>query len=648
MQKYRTEIDGLRAFAVLPVILHHAFPELLPGGFVGVDIFFVISGYLITGILMNEISTGRLSILEFYERRARRILPALLVVLTASTVCSWLLLSNSELIDFLESLSGAALFYSNFVFWDQTDYFGVEAIHKPLLHTWSLAIEEQFYIIFPFLLLITWKFLRERLWIPVLLIALLSFYLSYRYSAIYPTASFYLLHTRFWELAIGALIALGFNNGELRGPNWMGWLGVLMILTAVFLITKDMAFPGSTALVPTLGAAFVLVGARDGNGCSRFLSLAPFVWMGLISYSAYLWHQPVLVFGRRFFLNEMPTTVALCLILLSILFAFVSWRFVEKPFRNRSFLTRRLVLTSSASILLAIVLVANTALEEDLGLDRVTAAGHSTRWLEEFTKPNYGLGRNCDKSTEDVDEACSFGIKPDYILWGDSYAMHLAQAMVAGEISFKQMTMSACAPIVGIAPFTSRYGLDWGEGCFSHNDRAINEILESDITRVVLSSPFGVLTDTTGSWNIRGSVVPSEEAMGFESLIETIEILQSNERSVVIVSPMPRPPFSAADCMIQGSFLGKSFDHCNFERSIDRRQAMYEALQRISDESGAKVVYLSDLVCDEELCFVEINGIPLYRDSSHLPPAGSTALGEHTNFVDALTRAFQISEARMQ
>lgn len=647
MQKYRKEIDGLRAFAVLPVIVHHAFPDLLPGGFVGVDVFFVISGFLITGILAEQIALGRLSILEFYERRARRILPALMVVLVASCLFSWLLLSNDELKDFLDSLSGAALFYSNFVFWDQADYFGGEAMQKPLLHTWSLAIEEQFYIIFPFILLISWRFLREKLWIPILLLALFSLFLSYHYSVIHPTASFYLLHTRFWELAIGALIAIGFHNKEIRGPNWTGWLGLFMILAAIFLTTEEMAFPGLIALIPTLGAALVLVGARDGNGSAKFLSLGPFVWLGLISYSAYLWHQPVLVFGRRFFFGDMPVAAALGLIFLSLLLAFLSWRFVERPFRNRNFLTRNLVLTSAASVLLATVIVSNLALVNGFGMNRVTMAGHSTKWLEDFTKPNFGLARNCDASDEGLDETCTFGTSPEYVLWGDSYAMHLAQAISSGDISFKQMTMSACAPVIGIAPFTSRYGLDWGDRCLAHNDSVLEEILASDITRVIISSPFGALTQKKGSWNIRGSVVPTEDLMGFERVLETIEVLQANGKVVVIVSPMPRPPFSAADCMIQGSFMGRSFDHCNFTSSLDRRQVTYDALRRVSDESGAQVVYLKDFVCDVERCLVEINGIPIYRDSSHMPPAGSSALGQHTNFLEGLVDAFDASEARM-
>jgi peptidoglycan/LPS O-acetylase OafA/YrhL len=607
MEKYRKEIDGLRAFAVLPVILHHAFPEFFPGGFVGVDVFFVISGYLITGILIHEISSERLSLLNFYERRARRILPALLVVLAFSTILSWLLMSNRELEDYLESVSGAALFYSNFVFWNQIDYFGVEAIHKPLLHTWSLAIEEQFYIVFPLLLLVAWKFLRERVWLPVALLAGLSLFLSHKYSAAHPSASFYLLHTRFWELAIGALIALGFKKRELRGPNWLGWVGVLMIVMSVFLTKKDMAFPGLVALVPTLGAAFVLAGARDGNGSAKFLSLKPFVWLGLVSYSAYLWHQPLLVFGRRLFLQDMPVAATFWLVVVSIFFAVLSWKFIERPFRDKSFLSRDYILISSAVILVAVASVSNLALLKGWGMDKMTLAGHSTKWLENLTKPNYGLGRNCNSAEKYMSGECSFGDAPDYILWGDSYAMHLAQAMIAGDMSFTQVTMSACAPIIGVAPFNSRYGLEWGDRCLSHNELALNFIIKIPIARIVLSSPFGALTSESGSVNVGGVVISAEDAMAFQSFLATLEVLRTNGKQVVIVSPMPQPPFDAADCMIHGSFLGKSFDHCNFSRSLDRRQKIYNALQEVSEESDVQIVFLRDFVCKRAfLCTFEV------------------------------------------
>jgi peptidoglycan/LPS O-acetylase OafA/YrhL len=647
MEKYRQEIDGLRAFAVMPVIIHHAFPDLLPGGFVGVDVFFVISGYLITGILMQQISLERLSLFDFYERRARRILPALIVVVIFSTAASWLLMSNRELQEYLESVSGVALFYSNFVFLNQIDYFGVDAVHKPLLHTWSLAIEEQFYIIFPLILLAAWKVLREKLWVPILMLCVLSLFFSYEFSAAHPSSSFYLLHTRFWELAIGSLIAIGFKNEELTGPNVLGWIGIIVILLSVILVSKDSTFPGLTALAPTLGTALVLIGARAGNGSASFLAFRPFVWLGVISYSAYLWHQPLLVFGRRLFLHEMPYTAAIALIMLSIFFAFLSWRFVEKPFRDKSFLSQKLVLISSTAILITVFSISSFAVSKNIGMDRITLAGHSTKWIEDLTKPNYGLGRDCNTLDSVLSGQCTYGDDPEYILWGDSYTMHLAQALSADEMSFTQVTMSACAPIIGIAPFSSKYGLEWGTRCLSFNDQALKFIVESPITQIVMSSPFGNLTSAELSSNVRGNIVSNEEGRAFDAFISTIETLQEHGKRVVIVSPMPQPPFGAAECMIHSSFLGKSFDKCSFSKDSDRRQETYNVLQKVSEESKVPIIYLKDFVCGTELCAVEIMGTPLYRDSSHMPPSGSLALGQHTDFPNAIKQSLEAPKAQV-
>lgn len=642
MVKYRTEIDGLRAFAVFPVIINHAFPNLMPGGFVGVDIFFVISGYLITCILIAEITQEKFSIFGFYERRARRILPALSVVVIFSTFMSWQLMTNSQFRDFFDSVSGTALFYSNFVFWFQVDYFDTDALQKPLLHMWSLAIEEQFYILFPFLLLVSWKRLREKLWVPVLCLAVLSLLLSIQFSPDYPSASFYLLHTRFWELAIGALVAIGFKGSELRGGDFFGLTGLLLIIFSITFIDADLVFPGAIALVPTLGAAFVLVGARDGNFSARFLSFKPFVWLGLISYSAYLWHNPLLVFGRRYFLHELPVDVTLLIVVLSIFLAFLSWRYVEQPFRNRSFLRRQAILSVSLVILTLGAVLPNVALLKDWGMQRTTSAGHTTDWLDELRKPNYGLGKNCEADEDFSIADCSTYAIPKYILWGDSYAMHLAQGMVAGKLEFTQITKSACAPIFKIAPYSSKYNLAWGEKCIAHNDKALDIIINSPADRIVISSPFGSLRSGSFELNINGSLEPNIENKAINMLVSTLDILKKNGKQVLIISAMPSPPFNAADCMTASSFIGSTFESCNFARELDNRKQDYEILEVVSKLSGTPVLYLRDFVCDQKICHVEINGIPLYRDPSHISPSGSTAIGALTDFPNALKRVFQL------
>ncbi|WP_420587368.1 acyltransferase family protein [Ruegeria sp.] len=299
---YRPDIDGLRAVAVVPVVLHHAGFAGVPGGFVGVDIFFVISGFLITTILAREIRDGQFSILSFYERRARRILPALFVVLAACLAVGWFLLLPNQYGNLAVSVGATLLFASNIWFWmDAGDYFGHGIEFAPLLHTWSLAVEEQFYLFFPLLL---WALSRAsmRVWIRVIvLISLVSLALSMYATTAHPVANFYLTPTRIWELGIGALLAVG-AFPALRRPaavEAVALIGAVLIIGSILLISDHTPFPGITAIPPCLGAAFLIWAGMYGRSMiARFLTLRPVVWIGLISYSLNLWHWPVLVAAR--------------------------------------------------------------------------------------------------------------------------------------------------------------------------------------------------------------------------------------------------------------------------------------------------------------------------------------------------------------
>lgn len=333
--QYRPEIDGLRAVAVLPVILFHAGFQTFSGGFVGVDVFFVISGYLITTIILHELDQGSFTIAGFYERRARRILPALLLVVFACIPFAWFVLYPRHFTEFAQSLVAVATFSSNVFFWKQQNYFGTAAELKPLLHTWSLAVEEQFYILFPLALLAF-----RRLWKPHLLpllfvLLVLGLALSHWASYSKPSAAFFFLPTRGWELLVGAVVAAYLLNFEPKvAPplrQVLGATGLLMILAAVLMYDKSTPFPGGYALLPTLGAALVILFGTQGTLAFRVLCAKPMVVIGLISYSAYLWHQPLLAFDRHADMGMPILMVALSLIL-----AFLSWKYVELPFRGKS------------------------------------------------------------------------------------------------------------------------------------------------------------------------------------------------------------------------------------------------------------------------------------------------------------------------
>ncbi|RFF29337.1 acyltransferase family protein [Wenzhouxiangella sediminis] len=353
--KYRAEVDGLRAVAVLPVILFHAGLPPFSGGYVGVDVFFVISGYLITTIITREMSQGRFSLVHFYERRARRILPALFLVMACCLPLAWLLLYPSQMEAFGQNVTATALFSSNLLLWLKSGYFATASEMNPLLHTWSLAVEEQYYILFPLLLMLVWRFGTRSLLACLAVLFFLSLGASGWAAAHAPMAGFYLIPFRGWELLLGSFCAFLAPRMTARPgfDDLFGFSGLLLILGAVFAFDAETPFPGVHALVPTAGTAMVILFAREGSLVQRLLSRRMLVGIGLISYSAYLWHQPAFAFYRHHHLGEASTTVLLLLAVCSLLAAWVSWRFVERPFRDRARFSRRFIFGASAVLIAA-------------------------------------------------------------------------------------------------------------------------------------------------------------------------------------------------------------------------------------------------------------------------------------------------------
>lgn len=346
---YRKEIDGLRALAVIPVILFHGGIEWFSGGYVGVDVFFVISGYLITSIILKEKEAGTFTIAGFYERRARRILPALFFVMLACLPFAWFWLLPHELKDFGKSIVAVALFSSNILFWKESDYFAADAELIPLLHTWSLAVEEQFYVIFPLLMIVFWALGKRWLIGIISIIGILSLGLTEWGWRQFPDANFYLIPTRAWELMIGALSAFYLINKE--QPKGMighvgSFSGFMLILYAIFFLDRSIPFPSLYALAPTLGTVLIILFATPATFVYKLLSLKVFVGIGLISYSAYLWHQPLFVFARIQSSEEPALWLVITLSLTALVLATLSWHFVERPFRNKQRFTRRQIFSA--------------------------------------------------------------------------------------------------------------------------------------------------------------------------------------------------------------------------------------------------------------------------------------------------------------
>ena len=337
---YRPDIDGLRALAVLPVIFFHAGFDWLSGGFLGVDIFFVISGFLITGILVQEYESGSWSLLHFYERRARRLLPALFVVILACIPFAWIWLYLDEFRRFGQSLAAVATFSANIYFFLKTDYFAPSAEEQPLLHTWSLAVEEQFYVLFPLLLWATWGLKRNGQMLLFFMLIIGSLFLAQSASLHMPLANFYLLPFRAWELLAGTLLAMGqqpVRNWLSTRPAWsqtFSTLGLVLLVLSFLAFDRNTPTPSLTTVIPVTGTLLILATPAH-SWVARLLSTPILIGIGLISYSAYLWHQPVIAFTKVALSRPFTTAESLALVLLSLVLAWATWKWVETPFRKK-------------------------------------------------------------------------------------------------------------------------------------------------------------------------------------------------------------------------------------------------------------------------------------------------------------------------
>lgn len=368
--KYRAEIDGLRSLAVIPVILFHAGLDIFSGGFIGVDIFFVISGYLITTIIIEDIENQRFSLAKFYERRARRILPALTVVMIACLPFSWILLSDAALERFGSGLIATSLFVSNLFFWRQQGYFEESADVNPILHTWSLGVEEQYYIFFPIYLIAAWRWGKSWVFWGCLAMAIISFSLSNWAVHHYPNANFYSAPTRAWEIFVGSVAAFCVKRRGLGNNNLLASLGLGIIVFSIGSFDEKTPWPSIYTLAPVIAVFLLLRYASDETFVAQILSKKLFVGLGLISYSAYLWHQPVFAFFR-IYTNQLSISGVHASVLVIIIFmlSIFSWRFVEIPFRRDFSVSRGSVVTLSLGAMIVLILAGYASMHATTGFE---------------------------------------------------------------------------------------------------------------------------------------------------------------------------------------------------------------------------------------------------------------------------------------
>ena len=616
--QYRPEIDGLRALAVIPVILFHAGVQLFGGGYVGVDIFFVISGYLITSILLSEITEGKFSLAGFYERRARRILPALFLVMAICLPFSWFWMMPHELKGFSQSLVAVSAFASNIYFWISTGYFETAAELRPLLHTWSLAVEEQYYLFFPILLACCMHWGRKKIIFTLILLACTSLFLAQFLSAIKPAFDFYLLPTRVWELLAGSILAFypqlsGNQKNQRIFREFSSAIGLLLICYAIFSFDKFTPFPSAYTLIPVLGSLLIIY-TSQGTIVEKLLSKRLFVGIGLISYSLYLWHQPVFAFARLRASAEPNRYILVLLVVLITTVSYLSWKFFEIPFRDKKRFTRnRIFIYSIAGSTLFIII----GLIGQFTSGFLTKSQKAVLAYNEYQEESKRIGRvgSCFLDIGDSIDLFSASCIEDnsndsVFIWGDSHAAALSFGLRHAYKNVTQFTSTGCPPLMGESVSSRPL-------C-----RNINDYVGARIKNI---KPKNILL--YANWGIYDAQKP------IESLSKTVDFIRS-------VSPASKITILGGTPQFLPSLPTYMFlNHKNLKLGEVMPTYLYDHLTHmdqkwtaLAEQKGIDFYSTLMTFCQADGCQItaEYDGVimPIIWDYGHLTAAGSALLAK--------------------
>ena len=632
---YRREIDGLRAVAVLPVILFHAGFSVFSGGYVGVDVFFVISGYLITTILINELEEERFSIARFYERRARRILPALFVVMLACLPFAYMWMLPSQLKDFAQSLVAVVFFGSNFLFWRESGYFAADAEIKPLLHTWSLAVEEQYYIVFPIFLLLSWRFGRNKVFWSVVVIAAISLLLAEWGWRNKPSANFYLAPTRAWELFAGSICAFLTVGRTLKSNNVLSAIGLAAIVVSIFAFDDNTPFPSVYALVPVVGTALIILFGRQGTWVANLLSMRAFVGIGLISYSAYLWHQPLFAFARLRSLTEPSHVLMAGLAIVALLLAWATWRWVEQPVRNKKFVSRRIIFSTALACSLLFIFAGLYAHKSDGFIDRFDISKSVYETLIRSDRASECLDKDEVHIREDwLCELGEVGIKPTYLILGDSHAMSFFPAI---DLALKEMGQSGYfAGASGCLPFLDIYSLrndQVRKNCRELNFRVFDFVRSNNIAKVILVARWTYYTDggyRGEDFSYIGLSENSERSKdvsrdAFELGLErTVEAYKDIGVELIIVPQVPQQEHEPLVLYKNASMHNRPLSEVSV--TLLDHEALQIFVGRLFDMIEVPLLDFTDTLCVSDVCLVGTSERSFYFDDDHLSLTGSNLL----------------------
>lgn len=627
--RYRPEVDGLRAIAVLIVVFYHAGLGC-SGGFIGVDVFFVISGYLITSLILKDAQRGTFTLSNFWQRRIRRIMPAAVVLVLFTLVVGWFILLPDDFVGLGNSALSQTFFAANIYFWRTLDYFAVAADEKPLLHTWSLAVEEQFYVFFPVLLLVLFRFRPLRTKASLLSIFLagtaVSFALSVWSLVDAPLASFYLLPSRAWELLVGSVLALVPRPGELGGKAWcldaVAWGGLAAILVPSWLYTSETPFPGVAALPPVLGTAAIVWATNAGGpdrpsgSAARLLAAKPVVFIGLISYSLYLWHWPLLAFARYVNITEPAFWVRVGLVVASLVLATLSWRFVETPFRHHGVAKRPVFVFSFAAVCLFLLTALSATVVLNSGFPQRVAPGILEVVNVRLQRPEMEeIGIAKVKSGDVLEMGGPKNAPPQVLLWGDSHAWAVSPAVAKfcreNNIRGQAIYYPATPPLVNYVS-RSNQGLDHRSPAWV--EEVANYVSKNGIKHVIVA----------GYWSKQEKNSPA--GVLEEAVRATVQRLSDAGAHVYFFLQVPTHGASVPDALARSLFFGYSSDAWRATEA-DYAQVNQRVLSALRDLPSEQVTIVNPgpAFRDPQASglLVRTGDQPLYYDSHHLSPLGA-------------------------
>lgn len=638
--KFRADIQAMRGVAILLVLFYHAnLPGLEYAGFLGVDLFFVISGFLITGIIRDGMDAGTFSFLNFYFRRAKRLLPAAFVVIAAVVLLSPFILSELALDDLQEQVWGSLLFVANFVIWNQTGYFEAAAETKPLLHFWSLAVEEQYYFVMPLILF----FVKRHAWFRVVAaISITSFALSLYLAPRYPDAAFYLPLTRMWELGLGSMAAIAAIPASRIRWISLARLPAVALLFIVPFFPTGLSHPGLDALL-VCGATLIIILGHTGAALETSLPLRAMARIGDISYSLYLVHWPVLVFTRELYQGEPPVTAIWVALALSVLISAAVYRFVEEPCRKSTPKSRRRYVAGLTGCAAAVA----------ISPVAVTAMAAPDRDFEHIRRTNYGVAFECSLKPNapfTIHDTCITNTPPRVLVWGDSYAMAWASALMGplGEYGMQQITMGACDPLYRLARFSqsskSTYNRDYAQACLEFNSNVLNYAKNSDHIEIVviagrmqapLSKSNFLLTQAENGVYEQVDVTTDRVTNALAAL--AMELHESGKKAVFIAPP-PADGSDIGDCLeskAQDKLSLVPQSDCTISVAANQtyRGAALDMMADAAEIADVELLDVFDFLCEDGVCRTQIDGTILYRDYSHLTYDGAALIGERSTLA---------------